>query len=69
MGQQILVTIPNIKFHETLLRDCWVATCGQMGRHGEANGGIFSTFHCEHARDAGIHLCQKLGYSLVSNLI
>jgi hypothetical protein len=22
MGQQILVTIPNIKIHETLLRDC-----------------------------------------------
>jgi hypothetical protein len=55
MGQQILVTVPNIKFHD-LLSDSWVAICRQTDRHGEENGGIFATCHCEHARNVGIHM-------------
>jgi hypothetical protein len=55
MCQQILVKLPNIKFHENLPRGSRVHRCAQMkGRRGkqpdrycEANKRISASFHCK----------------------
>jgi hypothetical protein len=44
---QILVKLPNKKFHENAISISQVATWEQTDRHGETNRRIFASLHCK----------------------